>query len=200
MYGTTEFGFVKMSDAYATGSSLMPQKKNPDACELLRGKSGRMFGHLVTMLTCLKGIPTTYNKDLQEDKEALFDAVETTNDCIQIATGVLSTLEPQTGNMEKSLAPMLATDLADYLVRKVCHFVRHHISGECVALAEKSEKKLWDLSLEELQTIHASFGEDVAGVWSMEASVETRDTSGGTSMSAVREQIDKIREWKDGLL
>eukprot|EP00944_MAST-04C_sp_MAST-4C-sp1_P009132 g9132.t1 len=202
VYGTTEFGFVKMSDAYATGSSLMPQKKNPDACELLRGKSGRMFGNLVTMLTCLKGIPTTYNKDLQEDKEALFDAVETANDCIQIATGVLSTLEPQAGNMEKSLAPeMLATDLADYLVRKGVPFREtHHISGECVALAEKSEKKLWDLSLEELQTIHASFGEDVADVWSMEASVETRDTSGGTSLSAVREQIDKMREWKDGLL
>jgi len=197
VYGTTEFGFVKMSDAYATGSSLMPQKKNPDACELLRGKSGRMYGHLVTMLTCLKGIPTTYNKDLQEDKEALFDAVETANDCIQIATGVLSTLEPQVENMKKSLAPeMLATDLADYLVRKGVPFREtHHISGECVSLAEKTNRKLWDLTLEDLKGIHEAFEADVENVWSMEASVETRNTSGGTSKSAVTEQIKTLGDW-----
>jgi argininosuccinate lyase len=202
VYSTTEFNFVKMSDAYATGSSLMPQKKNPDACELLRGKSGRMYGHLVTMLTCLKGIPSTYNKDLQEDKEALFDAVETSNDCIQIAIGVLSTLEPQAENMKKSLAPeMLATDLADYLVRKGVPFREtHHISGECVSLAEETNRKLWDLSLKDLQNIHEAFDEDVKNVWSMEASVETRNTSGGTSKSAVLEQIQKFRSWAGNIM
>lgn len=156
-----------------------------------------MYGHLVTMLTCLKGIPSTYNKDLQEDKEALFDAVETSNDCIQIAIGVLSTLEPQAENMKKSLAPeMLATDLADYLVRKGVPFREtHHISGECVSLAEETNRKLWDLSLKDLQNIHEAFDEDVKNVWSMEASVETRNTSGGTSKSAVLEQIQKFRSW-----
>merc|ERR1712185_715152 len=114
-----------------------------------------MYGHLVNMLTCLKGIPTTYNKDLQEDKEALFDAVETANDCIQIATGVLSTLEPQVENMKKSLAPeMLATDLADYLVRKGVPFREtHHISGACVRMAEEQKISIDELTLEQLQEI-----------------------------------------------
>ena len=197
IYSTSEFGFVKMSDAYTTGSSLMPQKKNPDACELLRGKPARVTGHLVTMLMALKGIPSTYNKDLQEDKEPLFDAVETASDVVQIATGVLSTLEPHEENMKKSLAPeMLATDLADYLVRKGVPFREtHHISGECVQLAEEREVELWDLTIEDLKQVHDAFEDDVTAVWSMEASVETRFAEGGTAKSSVLQQVQTLREW-----
>ena len=197
IYSTKEFGFIKMSDAYTTGSSLMPQKKNPDACELLRGKPARLTGHLVTMLMALKGTPMTYNKDLQEDKEPLFDAVGTASDCVQIATGVLSTLEPNMENMKKSLAPeMLATDLADYLVRKGVPFREtHHIAGQCVQLAEDTDRLLWHLTVTELKEIHEAFDEDVDGVWSMEASVETRNAAGGTAKSAVLHQISELREW-----
>ena len=118
VFGTNEFGFVKFADAYSTGSSLMPQKKNPDALELLRGKSGRTLGQLTGLLTTLKGLPSTYNKDLQEDKEPLFDAMNTMHGCVQIAGGVLATLEIDAERMGAALVPeMLATDLADYLVR-----------------------------------------------------------------------------------
>ena len=138
VYSSKEFGYIQLSDAYATGSSLMPQKKNPDACELLRGKSGRSIGHLVTMLTVLKGIPMTYNKDLQEDKEPLFDTMDTLQDSIPIASGVLSTLQVNEARMEAGLSPdMLATDLADYLVRRGVPFREtHHVAGKAVQLAE----------------------------------------------------------------
>ena len=119
VYGTQEFGFVKFADAYSTGSSLMPQKKNPDALELLRGKSGRTIGHTVALLTMMKGLPTAYNKDMQEDKQALFDALDTAEAALQIAQGVLSTLTPNEERMKGALNSfMLATDLSEYLVRK----------------------------------------------------------------------------------
>lgn len=153
VYSSKEFGYVQLSDAYATGSSLMPQKKNPDACELLRGKSGRSIGHLMTMLTVLKGIPMTYNKDLQEDKEPLFDTMDTLQDSIPIASGVLSTLTINVPRMKAGLSPdMLATDLADYLVRKGVPFREtHHVAGKAVQLAEDKVstrdtfKHIWNL-------------------------------------------------------
>mmetsp|Transcript_4769 Transcript_4769/g.6235 ORF Transcript_4769/g.6235 Transcript_4769/m.6235 type:complete len:181 (+) Transcript_4769:3-545(+) len=175
----------------------MPQKKNPDACELLRGKSGRNIGNLVTMLTALKGIPMTYNKDLQEDKEPLFDSVETMMGCIPIAAGVMSTLTPKVEKMKTGLsADMLATDLADYLVRRGVPFREtHHISGQAVQLAEEQGKPLSSVTVEELKSLHPAFEDDVVSVWSFEASVESRNAEGSTSKRAVLEAINKLKTW-----
>mmetsp|Transcript_24253 Transcript_24253/g.36378 ORF Transcript_24253/g.36378 Transcript_24253/m.36378 type:complete len:491 (+) Transcript_24253:80-1552(+) len=195
IYGSSEYGYVTMSDAYATGSSLMPQKKNPDALELLRGKSGRTLGNLIGLLTTLKGLPSTYNKDLQEDKELLFDCVDTLHGCIPISTGVLSTLTPNPEKMRGGLAgEMLATDLADYLVRKGVPFREtHHVAGEAVALAEKKGCDLTELEFEDLKPLHSNFEADVVNVWSMEASVESRNAEGGTSKDAVLEQVRLLK-------
>ena len=195
IYSTAEFGFVKLSDAYSTGSSLMPQKKNPDSLELLRGKSGRVFGQMAGFLMTLKGVPSTYNKDLQEDKEPLFDCIRTVSDSVGIFTGVISTL---TINKEKMYAAlddgMLATDLADYLVRKGVPFRKtHHISGECVKLAEDTNRPMSELSLEELQKIDSGFEADIKNVWNFEASVEKRTSRGGTSKAGVQKQIELLR-------
>lgn len=194
IYSSSEFGFVQLSDAYSTGSSIMPQKKNPDSLELLRGKSGRLFGHLSGFMMSLKGIPSTYNKDLQEDKEPLFDAVDTTKACVQILTGVLSTMSIHATKMRAALTTdMLATDLADYLVRKGIPFREtHHISGSAVKLAEDRKCELSDLTLSELRTLHPAFEDDVKLVWDPEQSVERRNAIGGTSRRAVHEQVQKL--------
>ena len=197
IYSSREFGFVALADAYSTGSSLMPQKKNPDALELLRGKSGRVLGQMTGLMTVLKGLPTSYNKDLQEDKEPLFDAFGSLNASLQIACGVLSTLTVNPLPMRAALSPeMLATDLAEYLVRKGVPFREsHHIAGAAVRMAEVQGVALPDLPLEDLQTLHKAFAEDVAEVWSFEASVDRRDVAGGTSRRSVQEQIDRLRAW-----
>lgn len=197
VYSSAEFGFVTLADAYSTGSSLMPQKKNPDALELLRGKASRVLGQLNTLLTLLKGLPSTYNKDLQEDKEPLFDAVDTLNGSLQIACGVLSTMTPNSAHMMLALTPeMLATDLAEYLVRKGVPFREtHHVAGAAVNMAEMQGVPLSELELEDLQRLHHAFEEDVEQVWDFVRSVEQRDTVGGTSRRAVLEQIKHLREW-----
>ncbi|KAF2770150.1 argininosuccinate lyase [Teratosphaeria nubilosa] len=196
IYSSAEFGFVKLADAYSTGSSLMPQKKNPDSLELLRGKSGRVFGQMAGLMMSVKGIPSTYNKDLQESVEPLLDHVKTVGDSLQIATGVLSTLSIYTENMLKALTPdMLATDLADYLVRKGVPFREtHHISGQCVALAEKEGKPMDRLSFEQLQAVDARFEQNVMEVFDYQKSVEMRSAKGGTSRSAVLEQIEAVKK------
>lgn len=161
---------LKMSDAYCTGSSLMPQKKNPDALELLRGKTGRVLGNATGFLCTLKGLPRAYNKDLQEDKEPLFDTVSTVSDCLSIALGVLSTMEPVEDKLRSKLVPeMLATDIAEYLVRKGVPFREtHHIAGAAVKLAEDRGVPLNALSLTDLQGLHPLFADDVARIWSYE--------------------------------
>ena len=163
IFGTQEFGFVKLADAYSTGSSLMPQKKNPDALELLRGKAGRTIGHTVALLTTMKGLPTAYNKDMQEDKAALFDALATAEAALQIAQGVLATVTPNEEPMRKALNSfMLATDLSEYLVRKGVPFRQtHHVAGRAVQMAEERGCALTDLSLADLQTLHELFEADV---------------------------------------
>lgn len=200
IYSSNEFHFVTLADAYSTGSSLMPQKKNPDALELLRGKSGRVMGALTGLMVTLKGLPSTYNKDLQEDKEPLFDAVENVGGALQIAAGVLSTLTPHPAFMQAALSTeMLATDLADYLVRKGVPFREtHHIAGAAVRMAEVQGIPLAALELDDLLTLHDAFDEDVAAVWDFETSVERRDVVGGTSRGAVLAQIAEIRSWLDG--
>lgn len=196
IYSSGEFSFVKLADAYSTGSSLMPQKKNPDSLELLRGKSGRAFGHMTGLMMSIKGIPSTYNKDLQESVEPLLDHVKTVGDSIQIATGVLSTLDIQPANMLRSLTPdMLATDLADYLVRKGVPFREtHHISGQVVALAEKEGRPMDKLSFEQLQGVDKRFEQDVLESFDYQKSVEARSAKGGTSKSAVMEQIEAVKK------
>jgi len=197
IFSTQEFGFVKLSDAYSTGSSLMPQKKNPDALELLRGKAGRTIGHTVSLLTTMKGLPTAYNKDMQEDKQALFDALDTAEAALQIADGVLATLTPNAERMRGALNSfMLATDLSEYLVRKGVPFREtHHISGRAVQMAEERGCALTALSLADLQTLHPLFTEDVMAVWDFEAAVERRDATGGTSKRSVLEQAKLLEAW-----
>lgn len=197
IYSTAEFGFVKLADAYSTGSSLMPQKKNPDSLELLRGKSGRVFGSLAGFLMSIKSIPSTYNKDMQEDKEPLFDALTTVEHSILIATGVISSLTISKENMEGALTmDMLATDLADYLVMKGVPFREtHHISGECVSKAEQLKLSGIDqLTMDQLQAIDTRFETDVKEVFNFEASVERRNAIGGTATSAVLQQLKKLKE------
>lgn len=197
IYSSREFGFVTLADAYSTGSSLMPQKKNPDALELLRGKSGRVMGQMTGLMTLLKGLPSTYNKDLQEDKEPLFDAVVSLDGSLQIGCGVLATLTTNPGPMAAALSPeMLATDLAEYLVRKGVPFRdAHHVAGAAVRMAEVQGVPLTELALEDLQTLHKAFADDVAGIWSFEASVERRDVDGGTSRRAAFDQVARLRAW-----
>ena len=197
VYSSREFGFVTLADAYSTGSSLMPQKKNPDSLELLRGKAGRVFGDMSGLLMTLKGLPSAYNKDLQEDKEPLFDAMETLAGALPIAAGVLATLTVDGGRMVQALtSEMLATDLAEYLARKGVPFREtHHIAGAAVALAESEGIALSELSLASLRSLHPAFAEDAAAIWSYERSVERRDVQGGSSRRAVQEQIAALRQW-----
>lgn len=195
IYSTAEFGFVQLADAYSTGSSLMPQKKNPDSLELLRGKSGRVFGSLSGFLMSIKSIPSTYNKDMQEDKEPLFDALTTVEHSVLIATGVISTLAIHKEKMQSSLTmDMLATDLADYLVRKGVPFREtHHISGECVRAAEELKLSGIDqLSFDQFKKIDDRFDQDVTDVFDFEVSVERRTATGGTAKSAVRKQLANL--------
>nr|QKY14862.1 argininosuccinate lyase (ASL) [Polytomella parva] len=197
IYSSGQFGFVQCSDAYATGSSLMPQKKNPDALELIRGKAGRSLGHLAGVMAVVKGTPTTYNKDFQECWEIMFDCVDTVHDVLRIATGVLSTIQIRPDRMRKGLsADMLATDLAEYLVRKGVPFREtHHLSGAAVRMAEQKGCALSDLTPKDLASIHPLFTDDVVSVWDFNRSAEMRDTEGGASKRSVLEQVEKLRKY-----
>jgi argininosuccinate lyase len=191
LWSSREFGYVQLDDAYATGSSLMPQKKNPDSLELMRGKSGRMTGHLVSLLITLKGLPAAYNKDLQEDKEALFDAIDTLAIELPVAAGVIRTLKVNGARMAAALDDaMLATDLADYLVRKGVPFRQsHQLVGHAVVRAEQLAVTLQELDLTEYQSIHPVFDSDLYQVFDFQRSVASRAGQGGTAPEAVRAQI-----------
>ncbi|HEX7588296.1 MAG TPA: argininosuccinate lyase [Anaerolineae bacterium] len=191
LYSSAEFGFIAMDDAYATGSSLMPQKKNPDAMELARGKSARLIGDLTTLLTLLKGLPSSYDKDLQEDKEPLFDAADTLDALLPVVAGVVRTMRVNASRMQGALdASMLATDLADYLVRGGMPFRdAHRRVGEAVKLAESRGVSLSELPTEEYAALAPEFGADVKQVFHFAQSVAAREVSGGTGPKAVREQI-----------
>ncbi len=195
LWSTREFGFVSLSDAYSTGSSLMPQKKNPDALELIRGKAGRLVGAQVGLLTTLKGLPSAYDKDLQEDKEPLFDALDTLELMLPVAQGVLDTLDIHADRMRAALTDeLLATDLADTLVRAGVPFREsHHLVGQTVQEAERLGCALRDLPIETLRSISPAFDERVAEVWDFDRSVEQRAGIGGTSRAAVEAQIAALR-------
>ncbi len=195
LWSSREFGFVSVAEQFSTGSSIMPQKRNPDSLELLRGKSGRLTGNLVALLTVLKGMPAAYNKDLQEDKEPLFDSVDTLLVALPVATGVVQTLIINPQRMQAALGDeLLATDLAEYLVRRGLPFRQsHELVGRAVKRAELLGVPLSRLPLAEYQAISPEFGEDVYGVFDFGQSVERRDVYGGTSRRAVLEQIGELR-------
>ena len=191
LFGSKEFGFVRLSDGFSTGSSLMPQKRNPDVAELVRGKSGRLTGNLVSLLTVLKGLPTGYNRDLQEDKGALFDSVDTLSMVLPAIEGAIRGAEFKTDRIEAALDPqLLATDLADYLVRAGVPFRKaHEVVATVVRVAEDQGVAVNQLPLEAFQEAHASFGSDVLDVFVWERSLEAREAPGGTARKAVLEQI-----------
>jgi argininosuccinate lyase len=195
LFSSTEFGFVRLSDGYSTGSSLMPQKRNPDVAELARGKSARLVGNLSTMLTLLKGLPTGYNRDLQEDKEALFDTVDTLRLTLPAMAGAVETASFVPERMRAVMdAQLLATDLADYLVRRGVPFrSTHEVVGRLVRRAEEAGVSLSELSLDALREEHPAFEDDVRDVFDWERSADARDGIGGTSLRSVRAQLETAK-------
>lgn len=201
LFSSREFGFVRLSDGFSTGSSLMPQKRNPDAAELARGKSARLVGNLVSMLTLLKGLPTSYNRDLQEDKEPLFDTVDTLLLTLPAMTGAVAGAELRTERMREAMdAQLLATDVADYLVRRGVPFRRsHEVVGRLVRTAEERGVALSELSIDDFRAADGAFGEDVRAVFDWRASADRRDVEGGTSERSVRTQLEEARRRLDAL-
>ena len=197
LWNTNEFRFVEMDDAFATGSSIMPQKKNPDVAELIRGKTGRVYGDLFTLLTVMKGLPLAYNKDMQEDKEAFFDARDTLVKGLTVFTAMLKTVTFRKDVMERGASGGFtnATDCADYLVRKGVAFRdAHKVVGELVAYCLNENKALLDLTLPELQRFHPAFGQDVFDDLSMISCVERRKIPGAPAPEMVQRSIDSARE------
>ncbi|NBU57675.1 MAG: argininosuccinate lyase [Actinobacteria bacterium] len=192
IWATTEFGWAKVADAYSTGSSIMPQKKNPDMAELARGKAGRLVGNLTGVLTMLKGLPFAYNRDLQEDKEPLFDSIDTLLLVLPAVTGMVATTEFDREKMALA-APMgfsLATEIADYLVRANVPFAHaHEAAGRCVALCESSSRQLHQLTDAEFAAIHPELKGDVRDVLTVHGALASRASSGGTSPASLKEQI-----------
>lgn len=195
LWSSSEFGFIELTDAYSTGSSLMPQKKNPDVPELVRGKSGRAIGNLVTLLTVLKGLPLTYNRDLQEDKEPLFDSARTILDSIEVMSGAIATLGVRTERMAEAAAdPMLlATDLAEILVRAGIPFRdAHEVVGRIVGHCTRENVSLRSLTHSEMQTFHEAFEAGADELLTLEGSLESRQLAGGTSRRRVEATLDAI--------
>ena len=191
-----EFKFVELDDAYSTGSSIMPQKKNPDVCELIRGKTGRVYGALTTMLTVLKGLPLAYNKDMQEDKETVFDACDTVKMCLRVFTEMISGMKALTANMRTAAQKgfINATDLADYMVRKGLPFrTAYKLSGQIVADCIARNLVLEDYPLEDYKAHSPLIAEDVYEAVDLAACVEKRVSLGGTNVSSVRQQIEYVR-------
>jgi len=197
LWASPRFGFVRLPDAYCTGSSIMPQKKNPDVPELVRGKSARVFGSLVALLALMKGQPLAYNKDNQEDKEPLFDAVDTLKDCLAVCAGLVAGLEPVPRAMRAAVLEghATATDLADYLVRKGVPFRdAHEIVARAVREAEKAGADLAALPLSRLRSFSQKIDSDVKKILTPEGSVAARDHAGGTAPAQVRAAVQRARK------
>ena len=198
LWSSWEFKFVELDDSYTTGSSIMPQKKNPDMAELVRGKTGRVYGDLMALLTTLKGIPLAYNKDMQEDKEAIFDSVETVKKCLRVFTPMIATMKAIDENMYKAAQNgfINATDLADYLVKQGLPFrSAYKTVGQIVAYCIENKKVLETMSLEEYKKFDTTFENDLYEAISLETCVEKRISLGGTSKVSVEKQIDYITEF-----
>lgn len=198
IWASAQFGFIKFSDAFSTGSSMMPQKRNPDAAELVRAKAGRVFGSLFTLLTVMKGLPLTYSKDMQEDKEAVFAAFDTLELCLAAMAGMVVDMKPVTERMKASASAgfTTATDLADWVTQKLNVPFResHHITGRVVKLAESKGCDLSELSLADMQTVEPRITQDVFTVLTAEASAASRNSFGGTAPANVRAQVQSARE------
>ena len=205
LWSSYEFGFVKMSDEYATTSSIMPQKKNPDVPELLRGKTGRVYGNLMSLLTVMKGLPLAYNKDTQEDKEGVFDSVETCEISLDIITAVMQTLIINKDKMEQAcqVGHLSATDLADYLVQKqnIPFRTAYYITKDVVELANTLNKDVSGLTIQELRTIEklANIDEDVISYLDLRNSMNARNSFGGTSTKRTQEQIQSFTQWLNNI-
>ena len=198
LWSSWEFKFVTLSDAFTTGSSIMPQKKNSDMAELIRGKTGRVYGDLMAILTTLKGLPLAYNKDMQEDKEGIFDGIETVKKCLKVFTPMLSSMQVLKDNMYKAaqIGFINATDLADYCVKKGMPFrSAYKAVGEIVAKCVKENKILEDISLEEYKAVSPLFEEDLYEEISLETCVNKRNSQGGTSPSSCKKQIESIENF-----
>ncbi len=196
LWSTTEFSFVELDEAYATGSSIMPQKKNPDVAELARGKTGRVYGHLMAMLTTMKALPLAYNRDLQEDKEGFFDTIDTLLATLEVFTGMLKTLRVKGENMGQAARQgyMLATDLADYLVRKGAAFrTAYDIVARLVSYAAENRKTFSELKLAEYKQFSSLFEDDVYAI-TVESSLAARDNTGGTAPDQVKKALHQARE------
>ena len=197
LWSSSEFGFVGLPDAFSTGSSIMPQKKNPDVCELVRGKTGRVFGDLTALLTIMKSLPLAYNRDMQEDKESLFDAVDTLKGCIGIYIKMLPKLKINKEAMRRAASTgfLNATDLADYLVTKGMHFRKaHSCVGEAVSYALNKNKELHELTLEELKSFSLLIEEDIFGILTVEQMIDRRKSFGGTAAKNVMAAIEEAEK------
>jgi argininosuccinate lyase len=196
LFASSEFGWVKVDDAYSTGSSIMPQKRNPDVAELARGKSGRLLGNLVAVMTVLKGLPFAYNRDLQEDKEPIFDSIDTLSLLLPAVTGMITTAKFQIERISDGAIAgfALATEVADYLVRKGMPFAEaHEVTGQAVRLAESRSVGLESLSLDDLSGVHQLFGSDLIPLLSAEGAVRSRTSVMGTSPTSVSVAISRVR-------
>jgi argininosuccinate lyase len=200
LYCSTEFGFISLSDAVSTGSSLMPQKKNPDALELIRGKAGRVFGHNAALLATMKGLPLAYNKDMQEDKEAVFDAVDTLLSCLKVSAIVLDnlTVNEKRARAAASSGFLNATELADYLVKKGIPFrSAHDTVGKAVLFASADDRELNELTIEEFRRFSESIGDDVFDTLTLENTVDSKSQAGGTSRSRVAAALENAHRSLD---
>ncbi|WP_302718826.1 argininosuccinate lyase [uncultured Senegalimassilia sp.] len=196
LWSTSEFGFIELSDSFSTGSSIMPQKKNPDFAELIRGKTGRVVGNLVSLLVTMKALPLAYNKDLQEDKYGVIDSAKTLEDCLQCAAGMIETMRIKPDNMmaQAKKGHLAATDVADYLAKKGLPFRHaHEVVGHLVLLCEQRGCNLDDLSLEDFKAASPLFEEDITSALNLESIVKARTTEGGTGNSVVRQQLDQAK-------
>ncbi len=192
LWASAEFHFIKIADAYTTGSSLMPQKKNPDVAELTRGKSARVIGNLMSLLTLLKGLPMTYNRDLQEDKERLFDSADTVRSCLRLMTAMLdhTSVNAEACQAAANDSALLATDLADYLVRKGLAFRQaHHVVGAAVALAEKKQVAFNKLTVADFKSLDPNFSNDVLDIFSLTEAMARRNVIGAPGTAEVRKQL-----------
>ena len=196
LWSTSEFGFIELSDAFSTGSSIMPQKKNPDFAELIRGKTGRVIGNLVSLLVTMKALPLAYNKDLQEDKYGVIDSTKTLEDCLQCAAGMIETMSIKPENMLKQakLGHLAATDVADYLAKKGLPFRHaHEVVGHLVLLCEQRGCNLDDLSFDDFKAASPLFEEDIVKALDLPSIVAARTTEGGTGEAAVAQQMGKAK-------
>jgi argininosuccinate lyase len=196
LWSSAEFDFVELDEAYATGSSIMPQKKNPDVAELIRGKTGRIYGKLMALLTTMKALPLSYNRDLQEDKEGLFDCVDTLLSSLEVFTGMISTLRVKAENTEQAAKEgyILATDLADYLVKKGEAFrSAHYIVGRLVSYAQRKGKSLSEIKLRTYKTFSPLFEDDIYSI-TVESSLAARDSVGGTAPERVAEALSRAKK------